>query len=111
MKNHWISLDGTVGTLTSLHRLVIGTFRYIGLSLYPASVNRGASQASHKTPKSAYARERKHPRPKRPNRPKPMKFHPTTSGLAVSDTGPGPYDAIQFALSSPPGSGVAVEPN
>ena len=54
------------------------------------------------------ARKRKHPRP---NRPKPMKFHPTTSGLAVSDTGPGPYDAIQFALSSPPGSGVAVEPN
>jgi hypothetical protein len=44
-----------------------------------------------------------------PTVPKPMKFHPTTFGLAVSDTGPGPYDAIQFALSSPPGHGAVVE--
>jgi hypothetical protein len=45
----------------------------------------------------------------RPNRPKPMKIHPTTSGLAISDTGPGPYDAIQLALLSPPGSGAVVQ--
>jgi hypothetical protein len=38
-----------------------------------------------------------------------MKFHPTSSSLAVADTGPGPYDAIRFVLSLPPGNGAIVE--
>jgi hypothetical protein len=38
-----------------------------------------------------------------------MKIYPTTSGLAVSETSPGPYDAVRFVLSLPPGSGVIVE--
>ena len=38
-----------------------------------------------------------------------MKTHPATAGLAVSETGPRPYDAIRFVLSLPPSQGVIVE--
>jgi hypothetical protein len=44
-----------------------------------------------------------------PTVPTVTKFHPTSTGLAVADTGPGRYDAIRFALSLPPGNGVIVE--
>ena len=40
-----------------------------------------------------------------------MKFHPTTTGLAISDTGPlpAPYDAIRLVLSLPAGKCVINE--